>query len=351
MAESLAVIPLVVEALKLGKKLEEVLRTCRKAPSEILALGNELTELSLVMSEIDAAKEAGSSPLHQILNRAESQLKALETLIGMFPMTGQSKSRRNRLKWVRARKHALALQDEIRTTKGNLSVLLAARTMFVTPLSPVLSWLIWFRRGSTQISLAIDELQVQKDQSHDIQFNSIKAISSELGLQQQQMSLISSELSHVKEIQQRGLDLLESISTQRQKPPRPQNHDKVASEMIMGEAYSRGRHKCVPIQNGCAGATTVDRLMQICEDPRIDFVKVRAKSSSKRSCGRACACQCHRITQLKTSSLLGPLIGSLFLGYCGSPTRKTACNEWSCRNNSSFRLRFTYYFVSHPPTS
>lgn len=129
MAEALAVVPLVIEALKLSKKLEETIQTCKNTPSELLVLGNELTELSLVISEIDISDEPDPSPLRKVLARAESQLKVLEAFIETFATLITTKSKRTRMKWVRARQQALAMQDEIRAIKANLTILLAARTM------------------------------------------------------------------------------------------------------------------------------------------------------------------------------------------------------------------------------
>lgn len=176
----------------------------------------------------------------------------------------------------------------------------------------------------------------------------MQAVNSELAQQHKQMSSLSLELSHVKQMQQRGMELLEKMSAQDRTAAEAREplQEPKSLEKPRVEPGIIARKRLAQESEDRQDAEVVNKLLHLCGDPSIDYVKLKAKSPSRKSCSRACACQCHKIVHLRTAGILGSVLGSLFLGYSGSPTRKIECSEWKCRNNTPFRLRFTYYFVS-----
>ena len=57
-----------------------------------------------------------------------------------------------------------------------------------------------------------------------------------------------------------------------------------------------------------------------------------------------CGCSCHKLKRLQSSSLLGGLIGSIFIGYVGLPTPFTKCDQKNCCLPSSTKVYVFYVF-------
>ncbi|KAF2146704.1 uncharacterized protein K452DRAFT_355170 [Aplosporella prunicola CBS 121167] len=75
------------------------------------------------------------------------------------------------------------------------------------------------------------------------------------------------------------------------------------------------------------------------------YAAVSVRRSSGRRYPRDCQCTCH--VRLKTQSLTTRFFGSLFLGYCGSPSSTQVCSEKTCNRkckNQPLQLALTYYF-------
>lgn len=87
--------------------------------------------------------------------------------------------------------------------------------------------------------------------------------------------------------------------------------------------------------------------------PRSDFVsgQVDLKSSigvcgnlrNVSECSRGCQCSCHVRQRLNTPRLLDEFLGTLFIGYSGSPLIQR-CNQKPCRGRKDSSTTFTYQF-------
>ena len=63
------------------------------------------------------------------------------------------------------------------------------------------------------------------------------------------------------------------------------------------------------------------------------------------SCSKTCPCVCHRRSRLATPSLLNHILGSLFVGYSGSPFSRGQCTMAGCRSaTAGATTRVTYFF-------
>lgn len=62
------------------------------------------------------------------------------------------------------------------------------------------------------------------------------------------------------------------------------------------------------------------------------------------NCEGACDCSCHSNYQCRTPSMLANLIGTLFLGYTGSPLLRPKCDKSSCQNRTSKSFQLIYCF-------
>lgn len=66
--------------------------------------------------------------------------------------------------------------------------------------------------------------------------------------------------------------------------------------------------------------------------------------SRRRRCVASCGCLCHSTRTYRTPPLLKPFIGTLFLGYVGSPIFSAKCNIETCQNSIQGSLDIVYCF-------
>jgi hypothetical protein len=66
--------------------------------------------------------------------------------------------------------------------------------------------------------------------------------------------------------------------------------------------------------------------------------------SRRRRCVALCGCLCHYTRTYRTSPLLKRFIGTLFLGYAGSPIFSAKCNVKTCQNPIQGSVDIVYCF-------
>ena len=69
----------------------------------------------------------------------------------------------------------------------------------------------------------------------------------------------------------------------------------------------------------------------------------RDMSQNENYCKSCCACCCHKRTRIQTSSVVGNLLGSLYLTYSNGYSH-LACNEKSCQRRLQIMMNLTYHF-------
>jgi hypothetical protein len=80
--------------------------------------------------------------------------------------------------------------------------------------------------------------------------------------------------------------------------------------------------------------------------PTATFV-MRSMSKPRGSlarCDAGCVCQCYKQGSPNTRRWLRPFLGTLFLGYCGSPVGTTSCDAPRCRKRGLLHLEVMYIF-------
>lgn len=69
----------------------------------------------------------------------------------------------------------------------------------------------------------------------------------------------------------------------------------------------------------------------------------RDMSQNENYCKSCCACCCHKRTRIQMSSVVGNLLGSLYLTYSNGYSH-LACNEKSCQRRLQIMMNLTYHF-------
>lgn len=73
-------------------------------------------------------------------------------------------------------------------------------------------------------------------------------------------------------------------------------------------------------------------------------IGVRAELRNLSECNRKCVCSCHLRRRLNTPRSLDGLLGTLFVGYSGSPILGRKCDQLSCRGRKDSSTSVVYQF-------
>lgn len=73
-------------------------------------------------------------------------------------------------------------------------------------------------------------------------------------------------------------------------------------------------------------------------------IGVRAELRNPSECSWNCVCSCHLRRRLNTPRLLDGFLGTLFVGYSGSPIMSQNCDQVSCRGRKDSSTTVVYQF-------
>jgi hypothetical protein len=139
-----AVIQLLGVSGACAKKLRKLIHTTKHAPDEILAISNEISDLYLILSDLESltrAEESITLPDHlgvpepdfnrsisNQLNKAKAKLGDLQSLVNELCTTLPNGSLKfQRMAWTRKKGLAIALQQDLVNIKGTLKLILDAK--------------------------------------------------------------------------------------------------------------------------------------------------------------------------------------------------------------------------------
>lgn len=136
-----AAVSFVALAGTCGRRLNNILSTAKHAPTEILALANEVSDLNLIINDIDSLRinsmcgddcDLSSIDLQLALStqlsKAKDNLLCLQELIDQVFVNANGQAIFSRQKWVRKKSLAISLKREMVEVKRNLTLLLASVT-------------------------------------------------------------------------------------------------------------------------------------------------------------------------------------------------------------------------------
>jgi hypothetical protein len=73
-------------------------------------------------------------------------------------------------------------------------------------------------------------------------------------------------------------------------------------------------------------------------------VSVKAAQYTRFTCEPDCACKCHSTRELRSTSLMEPVVGQLFVGYVGQPRLRKVCSHARCKRTSTTTFSIEYFF-------
>ena len=123
-----------------SKSLRQLVHTVRHAPDEILAVSNEVSDINLILSDIEATNKAleaaGAHINHEYLKGLSTLLPLARTKLGqldgfvaeLFLTQPDGQTKFQRYNWVRKKSAVIALQKDLVDVKRKLGLLLNSAT-------------------------------------------------------------------------------------------------------------------------------------------------------------------------------------------------------------------------------
>jgi hypothetical protein len=133
------VIAVATVAGQIGLVFAELRKRCRELPGRLHALNNEVADIEVVLYQVAAVvKDRSSLPasdqtaIPQLLKQAKTKLSELNEIIGRLAATCDRKKVILRASaWRKEQPKLQALQEDIKTVKCNLNIMLGASNSYV----------------------------------------------------------------------------------------------------------------------------------------------------------------------------------------------------------------------------
>ncbi|KAK3321994.1 ankyrin repeat-containing domain protein [Apodospora peruviana] len=312
MADPLSIIAGVLGTLdasiRLAERLGNLVQGWKNAPTEIYALYNEISDLSVVLDHARTAQktlvcaEAGEragTDLGQLLGTAQNTMAALEGLLDELMAIPRLKKR---VQWIRRKSYIIAKKDELKEARAKITDVLVSHNISVG--------------GRIELELGSVRSVIQNSRTvTDARFD---------------------------EVQQGIADVNQTVN-------------RLIANMASGGETGPQYHTKMNQQRRQA-----DELFEQMGDTGRSFAKgippLRAKTVSitarhrRSACRPTCECCCHKRSTTKwwqwdSPSHLQAVCGSLFVGYTGYPViRHDGCDCNTCLVKSSGFFEVAYIF-------
>lgn len=133
--DPLSITASILTISELGEKLWKTFQRLRRAPDEVLALTNEISEWRLMTGELeDVLQERSCEDLQQphvtinvsrILAKAKGQLHELDLIVHQRLFDYADNVKLKRVRWLRVRAEVERIRKSLSSTRSELSTLLA----------------------------------------------------------------------------------------------------------------------------------------------------------------------------------------------------------------------------------
>ncbi|EKG17698.1 hypothetical protein MPH_05147 [Macrophomina phaseolina MS6] len=293
MADPVSIVSLTIQVVGIAKRLGELIKIIHDAPEELLALSNEVNDLSIVVGCFREALPDEEDDLSHIpLSRAKSDLDGINLMLqrwGRVSAAGDSWhiGRFDKFLWLRERKKVNQYQQRIRETRANLSAMVGAKALSKTA------------RVAVEVH-TLFELSASHNQA------------SQRG--------IAAAIGH---------SISTSVDAALENPP---------AYIDLEQHYELPLSLARPAQK--SGST--DIISPGTAGPSPVAVGVTRYPPSQR-CDPDCPCLCHKKLFVRSPKILEQFIGRLFLGYTCLPFLKQPCTSVTCHQRSSNNASITYF--------
>ena len=319
-------------ARSVGTGLDKLYRL-RKAPEEVLALLNEISDFRAVLLNLQDILnglqadhtphdrwrenlETSSSQLTNYIERANDLLLKFEKLIEYRIVVSSGadggKPSINTLRWARARRDMKTFQSEINDIKGKILMILS--TLATSQIPQV-------RLGLYDVQAMVSHIQDRQRELNSFNMNMFRdirraVVQRTVPLREHEQALLH-DSAHVAAINLNSHE------------PTPQG--------TTTPTAAHG-HQAQTTHEGKKQSTTSSSYTNL------NVLQISTTYTSGHACNVRCGCMCHKHGDFRTPSFLQGVVGSLFVGYVGGLVQTTKCDEPKCLRAHRRSTRITYYF-------
>ncbi|EER25757.1 ankyrin repeat containing protein [Coccidioides posadasii C735 delta SOWgp] len=292
-------------AFQICSSLAKLRSLCKSLPGRLHAINNEVSDLEVVLHQVailvknraNILPETQIAAIPYLLKQAALKLSELKSVVDkILDTVGKAKfGLSGAYAWRKEQDTLKALQDDIRSIKCNLNILLGA-------------------------SNSHDMVQI---------YLSIQAISAfTLQSSQEQVSMKDKFIDTLTTVDERITRVEQMLQTQ--------THQLQATQFQqVGALYNVRRTNRRQSRSRPNNPTVTT--------PNSEGLAVRV-SPYVVSCRSDCRCSCHKQQKSSTPALLNRVFGQLFIGYAGLPFVSPKCDIESCRKSQASQVSLEYWF-------
>ncbi|KAL9080470.1 MAG: hypothetical protein Q9157_000784 [Trypethelium eluteriae] len=296
----------------------------KSVPGRVHALHNEVVDLKVVLHQLaDVTRDRevllSSTPeradIEHLLKRAESKLTELdavnsrlvkaciETKIPIFRGP----------RWQKEQAKIQTLQDEIKSVKSSLNVILGASNS----------------RDMARVRLDLENLSAVDSLSLEDLNDLRQEVVQTNALTQQMNSGILQSNALAQQMDSRIDEIMALLQSQ-------------SGRLQEGYTTQLGPHYGSPAyrRRKIAKHSTKEGTQHM---PSPEGVSIRASQYSS-VCRPGCPCLCHTYKKSSTPTIADRLLGQLFVGYAGLPVVSRKCNLEACQKAQTPQMNFEYWF-------
>lgn len=293
---------------------------CKGLPGRLHAISNEVADLELVLTEVSMllrerngrlGSQQSVEAIPHLLAQAKSKLLQLDAIVkrlaaasagSKLPLLGASA-------WRKEQGNLQALQEDIRTIKSSLNILLGASNSY----GSVLFFRYWKHHYSPYCRQ--DMMRIRLDVQ---EISAITVKSSEQS--QASMAGIEERVARVEEL----------IRAQ--------------SEQLQARQYTQiGSSYTAPDRRSDRMS---DRMSLPASPQPQDGISVRVRPRIA-TCRLGCSCSCHKEQSSTTPAFLNGILGRLFVGYSGLPILSPNCDSKGCWKSQTKQVSVEYWFPTN----
>ncbi|KAB8073560.1 ankyrin [Aspergillus leporis] len=300
---SASVIAIATLAAQTCSALSDLRSLCQTLPGRLHAVNNEVADLNFVLIQISilvndrsGLPESSLSPIPHLLKQADKKLVEIKDIVGQLTSTCRVSRAfiSQAYAWRKEQGRLQTLQEDIRTVKANLNIILGA-------------------------SNSQDMMRIRLD---------IEAISTvTLQSSQQQIALRDNFLSGLAAVDERIARVEEMLRVQA-------NQVEASQFKQVGLSYDMSTTRRKRLQPKKEVYTTTTRS---------DGMGVRV-TPFVVTCRSGCPCACHSQQKSTSPALLNRVLGRLFVGYAGLPLFSPKCNSSTCKKSRASQVNLEYWF-------
>ncbi|EEP77276.1 predicted protein [Uncinocarpus reesii 1704] len=291
--------------LQISSSLSRLRSLCKSLPGRLHAVNNEVSDLEVVLHQVallvkDRAhflpqKQLAAIP--QLLKQATIKLIELKTIVDrILDTVGKAKfAVSGAFAWRKEQDTLAALQEDIRSIKCNLNILLGASNS----------------HDMIQISLSIQAISAV----------TLKSTAAQMAMKDKFLDTIASVDERITRVEQ----MLQRQTNQLQ----------VNQAQQVGALYNvhtANRRRARSRQSSPPATPTNSEGLTVRVTPYVV------------TCRRGCPCACHSKQKASTPALLNRIFGQLFIGYAGLPLVGPKCDTARCLGSQASQVSVEYWF-------